>query len=80
MQNGQKKAWPDDMRRGSLGLAALLLAVAAFFTLAATTAAALLRFRAAERRRNVMNAIESAVTALIGVGFAVCVALTLTML
>ena len=41
---------------------------------------ATLRFRAAERRRNVMNAIESAVTALIGVGFAVCVALTLTML
>ena len=39
-----------------------------------------LRFRAAERRRNVVNAIESAVTALIGVGFAVCVALTLTML
>ena len=38
------------------------------------------RFRAAERRRNVVNAIESAVTALIGVGFAVCVALTLTML
>ena len=48
MQNGQKKAWPDDARRGSLGFAALLLAVAAFFTLAATAAAALLRFRAAE--------------------------------
>lgn len=48
MQNGQKKAWPDDTRRGGLGLAALLLAVAAFFTLAATAAAALLRFRAAE--------------------------------
>ena len=48
MQNGQKTAWPDDARRGSLGLAALLLAVAAFFTLAATAAAALLRFRAAE--------------------------------
>ena len=41
---------------------------------------AALRFRAAERRRNVMNVVEAAVTALIGVGFAVCVALTLTML
>ena len=47
---------------------------------AAVNRRATLRFRAAERRRNVMNAIESAVTALIGVGFAVCVALTLTML
>ena len=47
---------------------------------AAANRRATLRFRAAERRRNVMNAIESAVTALIGVGFAVCVALTLTML
>ena len=48
--------------------------------LAAVNRRATLRFRAAERRRNVVNAIESAVTALIGVGFAVCVALTLTML
>lgn len=47
---------------------------------AAVNRRATLRFRAAERRRNVMNDIESAVTALIGVGFAVCVALTLTML
>ena len=45
---------------------------------AAVNRRATLRFRAAERRRNVVNAIESAVTALIGV--AVCVALTLTML
>ena len=39
-----------------------------------------LRLRAAERRRNLLNLVETAVTALIGVGFAVCVALTLTML
>ena len=49
---------------------------------AAVNRRATLRFRAdAEAAaRNVVNAIESAVTALIGVGFAVCVALTLTML
>ena len=34
---------------------------------AAVNRRATLRFRAAERRRNVVNAIESAVTALIGV-------------
>ena len=55
-------------------------AVSEGMDLAAVNSRAKLRFRAAERRRNVMNAIESAVTALIGVGFAVCVALTLTML
>lgn len=47
---------------------------------AAVNRRAALRFRAAERRRNVLNAMEAAVTALIGVGFAVCIALTLTML
>ena len=47
---------------------------------AAVNRRAALRFRAAERRRNVLNAMEAAVTALIGMGFAVCIALTLTML
>ena len=48
--------------------------------LAAVNRRAEVRFRAAERRRNVLNAVEAAVTALIGACFAVCVALTLTML
>lgn len=47
---------------------------------AAVNRRAALRFRAAERRRDLLNAVEAAVTALIGVGFAVCIALTLTML
>ena len=47
---------------------------------AAVNRRATLRFRAAERRRNVLNAMEAAMTALIGVGFAICVVLTLTML
>lgn len=47
---------------------------------AAVNRRAALRFRAAERRRNVLNAMEAAMTALIGVGFAICVVLTLTML
>ena len=47
---------------------------------AAVNRRATLRFRAAERRRNVLNALEAAMTALIGVGFAICVVLTLTML
>ena len=47
---------------------------------AAVNRRAALRFRAAERRRNVLNAMEAAMTALIGMGFAICVVLTLTML
>ena len=39
-----------------------------------------LRLRAAERRRNLLNLVETAVTALIGVGFALCIALVFTML
>ena len=47
---------------------------------AAVNRRAALRFRAAERRRNVLNAMEAVVTALIGAGFAACIVLTLTML
>ena len=39
-----------------------------------------LRLRAAERRRDLLNLVETAVTALIGVGFALCIALVFTML
>ena len=37
------------------------------------------RFRAAERRRNLLSAVETIVTGLIGVGFAACLALVFTM-
>ena len=47
---------------------------------AAVNRRASLRFRAAERRRNLLNLVETAVTALIGVGFAACLVLTFLML
>ena len=47
---------------------------------AAANRRASLRFRAAERRRNLLNLVETAVTALIGVGFAACIVLTFLML
>ena len=50
------------------------------FDYAAVNRRADLRFRAAERRRSLLNLVEVAVTALIGIGFAVCVVLVLTML
>ena len=47
---------------------------------AAVNRRASLRFRAAERRRNLLNLAETAVTALIGVGFAACIVLTFLLL
>lgn len=50
------------------------------FDFSAVNRRASLRFRAAERRRNLLNAVETAVTLLIGAGFALCLILTVTLL
>ena len=53
---------------------------AASFDFSAADRRAEARFRAAERRRNLLSAVETADTLLIGAGFAFCLILTVTLL